>query len=128
MRSRPLLNWKDKSRLRANLNPKEWELLNFGSMLDPNTSAFLLDFGRVIAVEFSGYGNACYFYERSEFDSMVPDFWSANVFQSYTLKQRKRKFVKVDHKKPRHASYGGGWEEQTAQNLAKRDIRPGGQR
>lgn len=126
VRSRPLLTRDDKFRVRANLKPKDWELLNFGSMLDPNTSAFLLDFGRIIAIEFSAYGNACYLYEKSEFDKVVPDFWSTNAFQSYRLKQRKLSFIKIDHKKPRYASYGGGWEEEIAHILARRDIRPGG--
>ncbi len=125
VRSRPLLNWTDRSRLRANLKQKEWELLNFGSMSDIKTSAFLLDFGRVIAVEFSAVGNACYLYEKSKFDEIVPDFWMTKSFDLYKLKQRKRSFKQIIHRKARSAWHGGGWEEATAQILARCDIRPG---
>jgi hypothetical protein len=53
-----------------------------------DTSAFLLDFGRVIVVEFSKVNNAVYIYERREMPALSEDFWSNARFSLRDLKDR----------------------------------------
>ena len=59
-KSRPLLNWEDRVRLETVLKAKREEAKDSGR-IDGLTSAFLLDFGSIVVVEFSAPGNACYF-------------------------------------------------------------------
>ncbi len=125
VRSRPLLNLADKSRLRAGLKQTEWELLNFGDMTAINTSAFVLDFGRVIAVEFSAVGNACYLYEKSKFDELVPNLYTTKPFDLYKLKQRRLSFKQIIHRKAKRGGWrSNSWEEPAADVLRQFDIRP----
>ncbi len=109
-RSRPLLCDDDRGRLQ---NARE-KVGNFGRMLG-ETSAFLLDFGSVVAIEFSKLGNACYLYEKSTFDKVVPDFWSPDAFAASGLKSRHLKIEKVGH----HLR----WQEHLETVLASRGIR-----
>ena len=79
------------------------------------TSAFILDFGNIMAVEFSQTGNACYFYGRQAAGQIVPDVW-ANEFSLTRLKDQHRKSLRVIHRT--------GWQEEASQELAKHGIRP----
>jgi EH_Signature domain len=56
--------------------------------IDGQTSAFLLDFGKIVVVEFSARGNACYFYKESEFRRILPDFWTREVLPVDRLKKK----------------------------------------
>jgi hypothetical protein len=86
-RSRPLLASLDENRWLANAATQGKR--NFGQMeLLCDTSAFLLDFGRVIVVEFSKVNNAVYVYERREMPGLSEDFWSNARFSLRDLKDR----------------------------------------
>lgn len=117
-RSRPLLSWIDRPRLETILKEKGRELAHCGSMDDRSTaSVFLLDFGNLLAIEFSQIGNACYLYRKTDIDKVLPDFWSSKAFNVMQLKRKDLVYKHIVH---RH-----GWQEKAAQILAQFDIRPG---
>lgn len=122
VRSRPLLTRDDRYRLEAILKQKDRELAHFGSMDGP-ASAFLLDFGPLLAVEFSAVGNACYLYRKNDIEKVVPDFWSLQPYDPTDLKQRDLSLERIVHRKS-----GGGWQEAVAQTLARFGIRSGARR
>lgn len=120
--SRPLLNDVDKYRLKDILWKKRQEVSHFGKT-DGNTSAFLLDFGPLLVIEFSEVGNACYVYEKRAGAEIVPDFWTTKPFHVPDLKIRSRAVSWVIHKKPRFAWQRDGWEDEMAGILARYGIR-----
>ena len=86
-RSRPLLASHDENRWLANSATQGKR--NFGQMeFYCDTSAFLLDFGRVLVVEFSKVGNAVYIYERQEMPGLSEDFFSNARFSLRDLKDK----------------------------------------
>lgn len=118
-RSRALLSWKDWYRLRDILKQKGQNLV--GSMDDRSTtSAFLLNFKNLLAIEFSETGNACYLYREADIDKIVPEFYASRAFATKELKRRD-----LPHRRQRHPS---GWQEEAAQVLAQFGIRPGQRR
>jgi hypothetical protein len=95
-RSRPLLATLDESRWQANTSTRGKR--NFGRMdYFCNTSAFMLDFGRVMVVEFSQVGNAVYVYEHRGVPDLNDAFWSEARFSLSTLKQRDRCIERMTH-------------------------------
>lgn len=111
--SRPLLNWDDGGRLRATLTQNR-EHIQFGT-IDGNTSAFLLEFGPILIIEFSRVGNACYIYETRIIDQIIPDFWMSQSFGERTLKQRGLCGERIIHRR--------GWQEEMIAILARYGIR-----
>lgn len=111
MRSRPLLSWEDAAKLRTS---KE-KVGNFGHT-NGETSAFFLDFGRVVVVEFSKTGNACFVYQKMAFDRFVPDFWATKPFGTVDLKDRKASEDRISHQP--------GWQEKMTRSLARFGVRP----
>jgi hypothetical protein len=91
------------------------------------TSAFLLDFGPVLVVEFSAVGNACYLYRKRNAETILPDFWTSRHLGAGALKDRALCEDWIVHRKKR-ITYARGWEEEAAQALAQFGIRPGGRR
>jgi EH_Signature domain len=121
--SRPLLNEFDKYRLRDILWKKREEVSHFG-VIEGNTSAFLLDFGPILVVEFSAVGNACYVYEKRAGQEIVSDFWTPKSFRVSDLKSVSKAVNRVIHKKARFASWQrDGWEDEMAGILARYGIR-----
>ena len=82
------------------------------------TSAFLLDFGPVVVVEFSHVGNACYLYEKPNAAKVIPDFWTQEPFTIYGLKNRPMAAETIPH-------IGGDGRQTLAHLLARYGIRPG---
>jgi hypothetical protein len=111
VRSRPLLSWEDGTKLRT-LKEK---VGNFGHT-NGDTSAFILDFGRVVVIEFSKTGNACYLYQKTSFDKLVPDFWAVRAFSASDLKRPVESIGRITHQ--------NGWQEKMAQDLAHFGVRP----
>jgi len=111
-KSRPLLCDDDRARL---LNGKE-KVGNFGRIIG-ETSAFLLDFGPLIVVEFSKSGNACYLYERSQAEKVIADsiFWRPQPFSVFELKRRPLSIEVVSH----HLR----WQQYLEMILARYGIR-----
>lgn len=83
-----------------------------------NRAAFILDFGRIVAVEFSDAGKGCvYLFQREEFDKSTPDLWSSAHIPEYLLKNQ---LLPRDRRVP----HSGFWEEKVANILAINGIRP----
>jgi len=115
-RSRPLLSTLDETRWQANAVSRGKR--NFGRMdYFCNTSAFLLDFGRVIVVEFSQVNNAVYVYEHRDVPDLNDSFWSQARFSMTTLKQKDRYIERMSHIPL--------WQNKMRTLLAQFGIHPG---
>jgi hypothetical protein len=87
--SRPLLCPNDRIRLKQVLQDREIASAAFGRIEGfPVTSAFLLDFGKLVVVEFSVVGNGCRIYKKEDFARVTDEFWSRDTFEASELKQR----------------------------------------
>jgi hypothetical protein len=117
--SRPLLNRDDKARLRVTMQSLREQIVHFGHIHGGESSAFLLDFGPVVVVEFSQVGNACFLYEKSNVAKVIPDFWSQEAFTVNGLKIRLLAAERVRHDRE------GRWQTTLAHLLAGYGIRPG---
>jgi hypothetical protein len=82
-----------------------------------STSAFLLDFGRVMVVEFSQVNNAVYVYEHREIPDLNDAFWSQARFSLSTLKQKDRCIERMTHTPH--------WQSKMRTLLAQFGIHPG---
>jgi hypothetical protein len=128
-KSRPLLRREDKERLQRDLKEKGLKLVHVGSMDEWSTaSAFLLDFGPLLVIEFSETGNACYIYDKNHVEKVVADFWTSKPFAQRTLRRRDLPHQRIVHRQRKSQWHSGGWEESAAQLLARSDIRPGRKR
>jgi hypothetical protein len=78
-------------------------------------SAFILDFGQLVVVEFADVG-ACHGYLSHVFREMVPDIWMARPFDDSKLKNRERAAFWKKH--------SGEWEHSLRGFLAEHGIRP----
>jgi hypothetical protein len=120
LRSRPLLSSSDRFRLREILHKKGANATNFGRLLDEDTSAFILDFGSLVAVEFSKVGNACFLYEKKSAAEIVPDLWTSVPFSKSDLKRPSRiaKDGRIVHDQQNR------WKRELERILAQYGIRP----
>jgi EH_Signature domain len=114
--SRPLLNRDDEVRLRVTMQSRQEQMGHFGYVRGRESSAFLLDFGPVVVVEFSRVGNACYLYEKPNVEKVFPDFWTQEPFTVLRLKNRLLAAETIVH--------SGRWQATLAQLLAQYGIRP----
>jgi len=115
--SRPLLNRDDEVRLRVTMQSQQEQMGHRGHVRGRESSAFLLDFGPIVVVEFSRVGNACYLYEKPNSEKVIPDFWSPEPFTIYGLKNRILAAETIGH--------GGRWQTNLGHLLARYGIRPG---
>ena len=100
-RSRPLLTRDDRYRVEELLREKGQKLTHFGLMTDrttPKTSAFLLEFDKLLVVEFSEVNNACYLYRKSDVAKIIPDFYTSQPFDVNKLKNHQLSFISISHK------------------------------
>ncbi len=75
-RSRALISREDLRLHSVRLREMEEKGRTYGELIGSNSSsAFVLDFGRIVVVEFSEVGNACYIYEKQAFSELYKDFW-----------------------------------------------------
>ena len=116
-KSRTLLNKHDLLRLRPLLDQKEDLAASHGHLRGLN-SAFLLDFGRVVAIEFNRVG-ACYMYQRQEMEKLLPDFWTLEYIGEDDLK-RKWLLPSDEHR----VVHREGWQGVMRQLLAHHGVRP----
>ena len=123
--SRPLLNRDDEVSLRVTMQSLQDQVGHFGHVRgrethvrrrEPEPSAFLLDFGRVVIVEFSRVNHACYLYEKSNAAKVIPDFWTQEPFTIHGLKNRLLAAKTIAHVT--------GWQTTLANLLATYGIRP----
>ncbi len=119
LRSRPLLSSSDKFRLREVLSKKGAKGTDFGRLLDEDTSAFILDFGPIMAIEFSQVGNACYLYDKQAAAEIVPDIWTTKPFSLSDLKRRS----KIATTRPITHDRPGRWKIAMERHLARYGVR-----
>lgn len=116
-RSRPLLSSLDESRWHANVATSGKR--NYGRMeVSVETSAFLLDFGSVLVVEFSKVNNAVFLYRHRDIPGITDDFWSGKRFQIDDLKQQRNCVEKISH--------NVNWRANMRTILAQFGVHPGG--
>ncbi len=91
--------------------------ISFGLLSDTqNKAAFILDFGKIVAVEFSGVG-CVYLFKREEFDKSIRDMWSDQSIRECVLKnQNLPQERRIRHK-------GSTWEDKVEKVLASNGIR-----
>ena len=79
-RSRALVSKEDLRHHAVRLREMEEKGRSYGELIGSNTSsAFVLDFGRIVVVEFSEVGNACYIYKKEAFTELLEEFWAKEV-------------------------------------------------
>lgn len=119
LRSRPLLSNSDKWRLRDVLWKKGAQGSDFGRLLDEDTSAFILDFGPIMAIEFSAVGNACYLYEKRAAAEIVPDIWTSLPFSKTDLKRKSQ----IATSQPIRHDRQNRWKNEMERVLARYGVR-----
>ncbi len=83
-----------------------------------NKAAFILDFGNIVAVEFSDAGKGCvYLFPRLEFDKSIPDMWAGYHISESRLKNQ---YLPREFRVPHHVN----WEYKLGDILARNGIRP----
>ena len=117
--SRPLLCSDDRYRLQVYLRETHSKVSHFGNIIGIN-SAFILDFGKVVVVEFSRIG-ACYIYSAEQFKSEVPNIWSNNTYRETNLKNKSNSLDRIIHRITTNIN----WRDDAARILARYGIRPG---
>lgn len=88
-RTRVLLSRYDQDRVRLWLRSRNEQIPSYGLLDAPDTSAFLLDFGSVVIVEFSKSPNASYLYPRAIANDLFRDFYQQN--HRWTVQELKRR-------------------------------------
>lgn len=112
--SRPLLNGGDKLRLYSVLRRQGKKMLHFGETKGQQ-SAFLLDFGAILVIEFNGVG-ACYIYEEVSRKRLFHDIYTDEAFTDGKLKQPYYAAERVSHR--------GDWQWRLSYILSQYGIRP----
>jgi hypothetical protein len=86
--------------------------------VNEKSTAFLMDFGNVVVVEFSNYGHSCYFYASgSSFPYLRrAEFWGARAFSKSVLKNTSSA--------SEYHSHHDGWESKFKNVLARYGLRP----
>lgn len=118
--SRPMLCPNDHLRLQMLLQQKDIMVGHFGLMTATN-SAFILDFGSIIAVEFSIVG-ACYIYKADDFKRIIPDYWTNRPLSENDLKNQNLCIERIIHIRTRRID----WREKAANLLSRYGIRQTG--
>ena len=112
--SRPLLNAGDKLRLGSILRRQGRKMLHFGETKGQQ-SAFLLDFGSILVIEFNGVG-ACYIYEELGRKRIFYDIYTDEAFTDAKLKQPYLAAERISHR--------GDWQWRLSYILSQYGIRP----
>jgi hypothetical protein len=117
-RSRALISREDIKDHSVRLREMEEKGRSYGRLDGVNSSSsFILDFGKVVVVEFSEVGNACYIYTKNDFLELIPDFWAKDVsFRS--LKNQ----AKVSERITRSVK---DWQANARQILSRYGVRRG---
>lgn len=112
--SRPLLTDNDRIRLNSILSRQGNKTLHYGRTRGQH-SAFLLDFGNLIVVEFNEVG-ACFQYEDRYRRTFFPHFYTDDDYNDAMLKKPEFTVERVTHR--------GDWEWRMRGLLARFGIRP----
>jgi hypothetical protein len=116
--SRPMLCTTDENRLRISSSVMKDQIrtANFGKIRTDN-SVFLLDFGTIVAVEFSVVG-ASYIYKYEDFKHFMSDFWSKQSYNESHFKRQDKCIGRI-----RHDRYGK-WKNEMRNILSRYGVRP----
>lgn len=112
--SRPLLSRQDLAKLRSHERRTQTQVGRYG-IISGNNSAFILDFGELVAVEFSQVG-AVYVYDRRNAQYVISDLFKDEPFTEDELKDKHRCIDRIRHV--------NGWEHDMRNLLATYGIRP----
>ncbi len=112
-RSRVIVSDSDVFAHQSKLRDLEKKGRSFARGSGNDSSAFVLDFGDFVAVEFSLSGNACYIYESHVFNTIVPNFFSSSI-DLRGLKKRDVVYHRQPHPEP--------WVDQLPPVLAQIGI------
>ena len=94
---------------------KKSQIEGCGRATSADKSAFLLDFGSLLIVEFSKVG-ACYMYNPGNIPRTIRDFWSSDPFKDSDLKNKHVCQERIVHRPD--------WKQNIAGILARHGIRP----
>jgi hypothetical protein len=115
-RSRALLSPDDLRLNAVRLNELQEKGRSYGELIGTSlASAFVLDFGQIVVVEFSQVGNACYIYEKAAFEEIIDDFWTKKV-QFSVLKSKRLALERILHNQ-------NNWKIEARHILASFGIR-----
>ncbi|MCX6179874.1 MAG: EH signature domain-containing protein [Chlorobiales bacterium] len=91
--------------------------ISFGRLSETqNKAAFILDFDKIVAVEFSGVG-CVYLFTREEFDKSINDMWTDHHIREWVLKNQ-------DLPRDRRVPHSGStWEYKVKNVLASYGVR-----
>jgi len=117
-RSRALLCRDDIKHHSVRLREMREKGRTFGSLVGAQpSSAFILDFGNIVAVEFSEIGNACYLYSKKDFAKICDNFWAPQIpFRD--LKNRKLANARITRSQ-------SDWRTATRNLLSRHGVRSG---
>ncbi|MCC6932572.1 MAG: hypothetical protein IT292_04875 [Deltaproteobacteria bacterium] len=123
-RSRALISFEDRKRYSVKLKELEDKGRTYGKLTgNSTTSAFILDFGPIVVVEFNEVGNACYFYKKEEFSKVCSNFWASDISFG-GLKDSKLKLDKVSHRQV-VSEISVGWDTKVVKLLSDYGVRRG---
>jgi hypothetical protein len=112
-RSRALLCPRDRETYRTQLRELQNRGTTYANLKSAASSAFILDFDRIVVVEFSTVGRV-YIYDRTDFFKIMPDFWTAE-FNSDNLKRRELAIDSISHTPD--------WQQKVRNILSRYGIR-----
>jgi hypothetical protein len=101
----------DRDRLRSQLSDLKKRGRTYANLNTWDVSAFIMDFGKVIVVEFSRTGNACFFYKVDPDHKKIINL-QAREFSLFNLKIPNRASERVIHDR------NGNWMDKVQQHLA----------
>ncbi len=114
--SRPLLCEQDRYLLRTQLQEEQ---IDYG-LISGTNSAFILDFGTIVAVEFSKVG-ACYIYSKNDFNKIIPNLFHNRWFLERDLKRGELSDARIVHRLTTNCD----WRNDITTVLARYGIRKG---
>jgi len=115
-RTRCLLGSDDNARLTPIFRRHQGQIEGYGRISgQERNSAFMLDFGPVLAIEYSRVG-ACYLYHMAHCPQQAKEFWSTKPFTEAGLKNRDLCVERIPHI--------SNWQFKLSSTLARLGIRP----
>lgn len=112
--SRPLLSRNDRSRLQGVLRREANRMMHFG-VTRGQQSAFMLDFGSILVIEFNGVG-ACFVYGELNRKKFFKDIYTNREYDDDALKKPYYAEERLTHR--------GDWQWRFRNVLANYGVRP----
>lgn len=121
--ARPLLSSDDERRLRQYIDLNKDKIAHRGKLQGGSNSAFILDFGSIVVIEFSKIGK-CYVFTANEFQGIYPNIWGTKVFLESKLKDQSLSDERMIRHNDVRRIVSYDWRERTSHVLARAGIRP----